>query len=141
LHCVAEIPLPPERWVAHWYSLLGGRRLVGRRAELNLLTDWVAHLSSDAYSARLLALVAIGGMGQTYPWWNPRRPPIHDGDHRRIGRDRHEKALAALVDGVRTGPRQRRQRASQNRADVKILAMVDAASGLAGELRARPCRR
>ena len=31
LHYVAEIPPPPEPWVAHWYSLLGNRPLVGRR--------------------------------------------------------------------------------------------------------------
>src|SRR5262245_13099635 len=59
LHYIAEIPPPPDPWVAHWYSLLGGRRLVGRREELNRLTDWVAQPSSKAYSARLLALVAI----------------------------------------------------------------------------------
>src|SRR6185436_5950365 len=77
LHDVAEIPPPPEPWVAHWYSLLGGRRLVGRRAELNLLTDWVARPSSEPYAARLFALVAIGGMGKSalaWTWWNEIAP-------------------------------------------------------------------
>ena len=40
LHYVADIPRPPEPWVAHWYSLLGNRPLVGRRDELKFLTDW-----------------------------------------------------------------------------------------------------
>src|SRR5262249_2869447 len=58
---IAEIPPRPAPWVAHWYSLLGNRGLVGRRAELSFLTDWVARPSSAAYNARLFALVAIGG--------------------------------------------------------------------------------
>jgi hypothetical protein len=77
LHYSADIPRPPEPWIAHWYSLLGGRRLVGRRAELNLLTDWVAQPSSEAYGARLLALVAIGGMGKSalaWTWFNDVAP-------------------------------------------------------------------
>jgi tetratricopeptide (TPR) repeat protein len=77
LHYIAEIPPPPEPWIAHWYSLLGGRRLVGRREELNRLTDWIANPSSEAYSARLFALVAIGGMGKTalaWTWFNEVAP-------------------------------------------------------------------
>jgi hypothetical protein len=77
LHYIADIPSPPEPWVAHWYSLLGNRPLVGRREELNLLTDWVASPSSEVYGARLLALVAIGGMGKSalvWTWWNEIAP-------------------------------------------------------------------
>jgi tetratricopeptide (TPR) repeat protein len=77
LHYVAEIPPPPAPWVAHWYSLLGTRSLIGRRDELNLLTDWVARPSSALYNARLLALVAIGGMGKSalaWTWWNEIAP-------------------------------------------------------------------
>src|SRR5262249_11518687 len=55
LRYVAEIPSPPTPSVAHGDSLLGNRPLVGRRGELNLLTDWVARPSSEAYRARLLA--------------------------------------------------------------------------------------
>jgi hypothetical protein len=76
-HYIAEIPPPPAPWVAHPYTLLGNRPLVGRRDELNLLTDWVAKPSSAAYHARLLALVAIGGMGKsalTWYWWNEIAP-------------------------------------------------------------------
>jgi tetratricopeptide (TPR) repeat protein len=77
LHYIADIPRPPEPWVAHWYSLLGNRPLVGRREELNLLTDWVARPPSDVYHARVLALVAIGGMGKSalaWHWWNEIAP-------------------------------------------------------------------
>ena len=77
LHYVGEIPPPPTPWVAHWYSLAGNRPLVGRREELNLLTDWVARPSSEVYRARLLALVAIGGMGKSalaWHWWNEIAP-------------------------------------------------------------------
>ena len=77
LHYIAEIPPPPEPWIAHPYTLLGNRPLVGRRNELNLLTDWVANPSSPLYRARLLALVAIGGMGKsalTWTWWNEIAP-------------------------------------------------------------------
>jgi len=77
LHYVAEIPPPPTPWIAHWYSLLGGGRLVGRRDELNLLTDWVARPASEMYKAHLLALVAIGGMGKSalaWTWFNDIAP-------------------------------------------------------------------
>ena len=79
LHYVSEIPQPPEPWVAHPYTLLGNRPLVGRRDELNVLTDWVAKPSSELYPARLLALVAIGGMGKSalaWHWWNEIAPQV-----------------------------------------------------------------
>jgi tetratricopeptide (TPR) repeat protein len=77
LHYVAEIPPPPAPWVAYPYTLLGNRPLVGRRVELNLLTDWVARPSSELHRARLLAVVAIGGMGKSalaWHWWNEIAP-------------------------------------------------------------------
>src|SRR3954451_31965 len=77
LHYIAEIPPPPAPWIAHWCSLLGNRRLVGRRGELNLLTDWVARPSSGLYPARLLPLVSIAGMGKSalaWTWWNEIAP-------------------------------------------------------------------
>jgi hypothetical protein len=39
-HYVGEIPAPPEAYIAHPYTLLQTRDLVGRQAELNALTDW-----------------------------------------------------------------------------------------------------
>jgi len=65
----SDIPVPPEVYVAHPYTLLQTRRLVGRRAELNLLTDWVAAPRSEVFAAHVLSLVAIGGMGKSALTW------------------------------------------------------------------------
>jgi tetratricopeptide (TPR) repeat protein len=51
--------------------------LIGRQAELNLLTDWVAKPGSAVYYARILNIVAIGGMGKsalTWKWFNDIAP-------------------------------------------------------------------
>ncbi len=69
-HYVSEIPAPPEAFIAHPYTLLQTHRLVGRQAELNLLTDWVARPDSDVYKARILNIVAIGGLGKSALTWN-----------------------------------------------------------------------
>ncbi len=69
LHRRSAIPLPPEPYVAHPYTLLQTRELVGRQAELNTLSDWVAKPGSPAFGARVLALVAIGGMGKSALTW------------------------------------------------------------------------
>ncbi|MBN1402344.1 MAG: DUF4062 domain-containing protein, partial [Anaerolineae bacterium] len=72
-HYVRDIPAPPEPYVAHPYTLLQTRELIGRRGELNLLTDWVARPGARVYGARILNLVAIGGMGKsalTWHWFN-----------------------------------------------------------------------
>ena len=76
-HYVAEIPSPPEAFIAHPYTLLQTHRLVGRQSELNLLTDWVAKPASEVYRARLLSVVAVGGMGKsalTWKWFNDIAP-------------------------------------------------------------------
>ena len=76
-HYVSDIPEPPEPFIAHPYTLLQTHRLVGRQAELNLLTDWVAKPESDVYAARILNVVAIGGMGKsalTWKWFNEIAP-------------------------------------------------------------------
>ncbi len=76
-HYVSEIPEPPEEFIAHPYTLLQTHRLVGRQAELNLLTDWVAKPGTDVYKARILSVVAIGGMGKsalTWKWFNEIAP-------------------------------------------------------------------
>ena len=64
-HYVSDIPAPPEAYIAHPYTLLQTKNLVGRQAELNLLTDWVAKPGSAVYAARILNIVAIGGMGKS----------------------------------------------------------------------------
>ena len=76
-HYVSDIPEPPEPFIAHPYTLLQTHRLVGRQPELNLLTDWVARSDSDVYRARILNVVAVGGMGKsalTWKWFNDIAP-------------------------------------------------------------------
>lgn len=70
---VSNIPSPPEPYIAHPYTLLQTQNLVGRQAELNLLTDWISKPSSEIYPTRILNIVAIGGMGKsalTWEWFN-----------------------------------------------------------------------
>ncbi len=74
---VSDIPIPPEAYIAHPYTLLQTHTLIGRQAELNLLTDWVANPKSDVYLARILNIVAIGGLGKsalTWKWFNDIAP-------------------------------------------------------------------
>ena len=76
-HYVSDIPIPPEAYIAHPYTLLQTHTLIGRQAELNLLTDWVANPKSDVYLARILNIVAIGGLGKsalTWKWFNDIAP-------------------------------------------------------------------
>jgi tetratricopeptide (TPR) repeat protein len=75
-HYVSDILDPPEPYIAHPYTLLQ-TNLVGRQAELNLLTDWVTKSNSNLYQARILSIVAIGGMGKsalTWKWFNDIAP-------------------------------------------------------------------
>jgi hypothetical protein len=76
-HYVSDIPAPPEAYIAHPYLLLQTHMLVGRQEELNLLTDWVAKPAAEVYRARILNVVAIGGMGKsalTWKWFNDIAP-------------------------------------------------------------------
>lgn len=76
-HYVSDIPEPPEPFIAHPYTLLQTHRLVGRQPELNLLTDWVAKPDSEIHRARILNVVAVGGMGKsalTWKWFNDIAP-------------------------------------------------------------------
>ena len=76
-HYVSDIPQPPEPFIAHPYTLLQTHRLVGRQPELNLLTDWVARPDADIYRARILNIVAVGGLGKsalTWHWFNAITP-------------------------------------------------------------------
>ena len=77
LHRRTSIPRSPEPYIAHPYTLLQLRELIGRQDELNLLTDWVADPQSKAYDARIVSLVAIGGMGKSalaWKWFNQIAP-------------------------------------------------------------------
>ncbi|MGA9997222.1 MAG: DUF4062 domain-containing protein [Pyrinomonadaceae bacterium] len=76
-HYVSDIPQPPEAFIAHPYTLLQTHRLVGRQPELNLLTDWVAKSDTEIYTAHILNIVAIGGLGKsalTWKWFNDIAP-------------------------------------------------------------------
>ncbi|MGO9271016.1 MAG: DUF4062 domain-containing protein [Terriglobia bacterium] len=76
-HYVSDIPAPPEAYIAHPYTLLQSKGLIGRQTELNLLTDWVAKPGAEVYQARILNVVAIGGMGKsalTWKWFNDIAP-------------------------------------------------------------------
>ncbi len=72
-HYVSDIPVLPEPYIAHRYTLLQTRDLVGRQAQLELLTNWVAHSKADIYSAHILNIISMGGMGKsalTWKWFN-----------------------------------------------------------------------
>ncbi len=76
-HYVGDIPEPPEAYIAHPYTLLRTRRLVGRREELDRLTDWVTKRQEEVYWNRILNVVAIGGVGKsalTWKWFNDIAP-------------------------------------------------------------------
>jgi tetratricopeptide (TPR) repeat protein len=77
LHRKTSIPALPEPYIAHPYTLLQSRDLVGRQAELNALTDWVAKPVSKIFDARIFCFIAIGGMGKsalTWKWFNQIAP-------------------------------------------------------------------
>src|SRR5437660_8921276 len=83
-HYVSDIPAPPEVYIAHPYTLLQTQTLIGRQAELRLLTDWItgkelkAHgQNAPANSVRIISVEAIGGMGKsalTWKWFNDVAP-------------------------------------------------------------------
>jgi tetratricopeptide (TPR) repeat protein len=69
-HYVAHIPQPPEAYVAHPYTLLQTGHLIGRHFELDLLTDWVSGTANtEVAAARVLTVVALGGMGKSALTW------------------------------------------------------------------------
>ncbi|HYV23766.1 MAG TPA: DUF4062 domain-containing protein [Pyrinomonadaceae bacterium] len=71
------IPKLPEPYIAHPYSLLQTKDVVGRQIELNLLTDWVTTNQHVPADTRIFNLVAIGGTGKsalTWKWFNDIAP-------------------------------------------------------------------
>lgn len=60
---------PPAPFVVGPYTLLQTTEVVGRQRELDVLTDWVSDPGKDVYRARLLVLLAIGGMGKSAIAW------------------------------------------------------------------------
>ena len=74
---VNEAPTPSTLYIAHRYVLMETRTFIGRQAELNVLTDWVATPEADFYPARILSIVSMGGMGKsalTWKWFNDIAP-------------------------------------------------------------------
>lgn len=65
-HRTTTIPAPPDAYIAHPYTLMQTRRLVGRQGELKGLTDWA---TDPSQSVRIFNLVAIGGMGKSALAW------------------------------------------------------------------------
>jgi tetratricopeptide (TPR) repeat protein len=76
---IREIPKPPKKYIAHPYTLLQTHHLVGRKAELDLLNDWVSNPDSDVYKDHILSFVAIGGLGKsalTWKWFDEIAPNV-----------------------------------------------------------------
>lgn len=68
-HFVAEIPSPPQTYVAHRYSLLESSHVVGRARELDLLTRWIRRSDAELQAVRILVITAMGGMGKSALTW------------------------------------------------------------------------
>lgn len=68
-HFVSEISVPPVPYIAHPYVLLESENVVGRKRELDLLTDWIRGIDPDLAGVRVMVLVAIGGMGKSALTW------------------------------------------------------------------------
>ncbi len=60
---------PPAPLVVGPYTLLQTTEVVGRQRELDVLTDWVSDPEKDVHRARVLVLLAIGGMGKSAVAW------------------------------------------------------------------------
>ncbi len=75
LHHVSAIPKKPEPYIAHPYTLLQVKGLIGRKPELEMLTDWIT--KPEFEDTTIFNIVAIGGMGKsalTWTWFNDIAP-------------------------------------------------------------------
>lgn len=66
---IDAVPVPPEPCVVHEYTLLQTTQVIGREAELMMLDSWVSDPAARFASARVLCIVAIGGMGKSALAW------------------------------------------------------------------------
>ena len=76
---IRDVPPPPEKYIAHPYTLLQTHHLVGRKEELDLLTDWVSDPDSNVYREHILSVAAIGGLGKsalTWKWFDEIAPEV-----------------------------------------------------------------
>jgi tetratricopeptide (TPR) repeat protein len=72
-------PLPPQPYEAHTYTLLQTVQVVGRKKELDLLDAWVSNPRVAQSTARVLVVVAIGGMGKSalaWKWFHDNCPKV-----------------------------------------------------------------
>ncbi len=67
-HYVHPLTTPPEPYIAHPYTLSQATGLIGRKPELNVLTDWITG-KKGLGSVRIFNVVAIGGMGKSALTW------------------------------------------------------------------------
>ncbi|MCB0853493.1 MAG: ATP-binding protein, partial [Bacteroidetes bacterium] len=75
LHAHANIPLKPDAFIAHPYTLLQVKGLIGRKWELEVLTDWITR--PQYRGINIFNIVAIGGMGKsalTWTWFHKIAP-------------------------------------------------------------------
>jgi tetratricopeptide (TPR) repeat protein len=137
-HYVSDIPAPPEPYIAHPYTLLQSKGLIGRQAELNLLTDWVAKPAAHIYHARILNIVAIGGMGKsalTWKWFNDIAPQeVKRVNGKEWGRmwwsfyesdATFENFIARALAYVTRGPREEVEKILPPDREAQLLAALD----------------
>jgi hypothetical protein len=133
-HYISDIPKPPEVYIAHPYTLLQARGLIGRQEELNLLTDWVTKQEEEIYQAHILNIVAIGGMGKsalTWKWFNDIAPiemkplagrmwwSFYESDAR------FENFIPRALAYITGQPREEIQKIPLPEAEEKLLAILD----------------
>jgi tetratricopeptide (TPR) repeat protein len=71
----SDIPIPPEPYIPHPYTLLQTSDLVGRQSELQAITQWATNSATPVFNF----IVAIGGMGKsalTWKWFNDIAPSV-----------------------------------------------------------------
>ncbi|MBI5960370.1 MAG: DUF4062 domain-containing protein, partial [Chloroflexi bacterium] len=71
----SDIPLPPAPYIAHPYSLLQTKQVIGRQKELGVLNEWIKQPDASTFQF----VVAIGGMGKsalTWKWFNDSAPGL-----------------------------------------------------------------
>jgi hypothetical protein len=75
LHYVSAIPNKGEPYIAHPYTLLQVKGFIGRKPELEMLTDWIT--KPEFKDITIFNIIAIGGMGKsalTWTWFNEITP-------------------------------------------------------------------
>jgi len=71
----SDVPIPPQPYTPHPYTLLQTQDLIGRQQELDRITEWAVNSDSTVFNF----VVAIGGMGKsalTWKWFNDIAPEV-----------------------------------------------------------------